>query len=123
MTRQYFFIKNNGRYERVNLSDILYIESNGNYLKIVTVEKTSLIHMGIQKMQDALPMNQFCRIHRSYIVALDRIQSFDQYMVYLPGHIIIPVGKEYKAAMGQQLWLIQKEQQEEEKSIKKMLSI
>lgn len=109
MTKQSFFIKNNGKYERVNLSEIIYVSSCGNYLKIVTEEKTIVIHMGISKMEELLPRDLFCRVHRSYLVAIDKIQAFDLYTVYLSDQINIPLGKEFKSSLEQQLWLIQKE--------------
>lgn len=71
-----FFIKKNGGYQKVYLQDILYFEANGDYIKVyVSNQNSYLIRTGLSKIEGLLPQSYFLRIHRSYIVQLQAIES------------------------------------------------
>ncbi|MFZ9388842.1 MAG: LytR/AlgR family response regulator transcription factor [Chitinophagaceae bacterium] len=92
----HFFIKQDGRYFRIAFRDIDLIEGCRNYVKIYTGDKSYIVLMTMKKMEQTLPISQFHRIHKSYIVALDSIQSFDKETVYLLNGREIPLGQQYK---------------------------
>jgi DNA-binding LytR/AlgR family response regulator len=90
------FIKSNKKNYQVKLSEIIYIEGLGDYIKIYT-EKTHLItNLSMKKMEELLPANEFYRIHKSHIVNLMKIISIEGNMVELPS-IKLTIGSNYRA--------------------------
>lgn len=83
---------------RINSSDILYIESLRNYLRIRTVEKELVPYGSISEMESRLDNNQFLRVHRSYIVNLAHMNAFTSNSVEI-GDKSIPIGRKYKAQL------------------------
>jgi DNA-binding LytR/AlgR family response regulator len=80
---------------KVLLDDILYVESLKDYIKIMRKdEKPLIVKQSITSMDDILPANRFARIHRSYIVAIDKVTAFTQQDVEIGG-IEIPIGRVY----------------------------
>lgn len=80
---------------KVMLDEILYIESLKDYVKIVTSEKTIITKQGISSLEDLLPRDAFVRIHRSYIVALKKIESYNHEMMVV-GKKELPISRMYK---------------------------
>jgi two-component system LytT family response regulator len=95
---QNFFIRSNGKYIRINTADILFIKSRKNYVSIVTTTKTYLVLMSLQQLEKELPATHFCRVHRSYIISVNYISSFDHKNVYL-SDTMIPIDPVYKNAL------------------------
>ena len=85
------------QYKKVKLlfSEILYIESQMEYIKIVTTKRGYLVKMTTKEIEDILPAHLFKRIHRSFIVSLSRIDSYTADMVDING-ISIPIGRSYR---------------------------
>jgi DNA-binding LytR/AlgR family response regulator len=79
----YFFIRIDKKYIRINYTDLLYVESVGNYVKIFTETGTYLTPLTIKELEKTLPIDCFCRINRGTIVAISRIISFDRDCVLL----------------------------------------
>ena len=77
------------------LQSILYIEAFDNYIKIVTPDKTYMPVMTMKKMQILLPENEFIRVHKSYIVAVSKIKSFNSEQV-ITIRKKIPIGRSYR---------------------------
>jgi DNA-binding LytR/AlgR family response regulator len=99
------FIKADSRLVRINLKDILYIEALGNYMKIYTGEGRFTILSTMKEIAEKLSGNEFVRVHRSYIVRLDKIESIeDQYIKMGAKHISI--GKAYKEELTSRLNLL-----------------
>jgi DNA-binding LytR/AlgR family response regulator len=71
------------KYVKVFFHDIIFIRSRASYMQIVTEKKVYLVLNRIVILQRYLPKQLFCRIHRSYIVSLRRISSFDNHKVWL----------------------------------------
>lgn len=80
---------------KVLLSDILYIESMKDYVKVMTSNKTIITKQSISSLETMLPEKKFLRIHRSYIVSVDKIKSFTHELIEV-GAAEIPVGKLYR---------------------------
>jgi DNA-binding LytR/AlgR family response regulator len=78
MNATFFFIRANRKCERIELPQLIYVESCRGYLKLVTDSKTWFVHATMLNLEKVLPTGQFVRIHRSYIIALDRVLSFDK---------------------------------------------
>jgi DNA-binding LytR/AlgR family response regulator len=79
----YFFIRVGKKYVRVNYRDILYLESTGNYVKLVTDAGSFLTALTIKELEKILPFEMFCRVNRGTIVSIDRVTSFDREHVIL----------------------------------------
>ncbi|WP_428655500.1 LytR/AlgR family response regulator transcription factor [Runella sp.] len=88
------FVKNGYEQIRVMLDDILYLEAGGNYVVFVIKSQKIASRMTMNEAEALLPNDRFVRIHRSYIVAKDKIDRFDRYEVYINGQII-PIGANY----------------------------
>jgi two-component system LytT family response regulator len=83
----------------VDFSSILYIEARKNYTRLVLDEKpTFLVLVTLKQWERLLPRDLFCRIHRGYIVSIDKIVSFDNKYVYLQ-HEKITIGEQYRNAL------------------------
>jgi two-component system, LytTR family, response regulator len=80
---------------RILFSEIVYIESQREYVKIVSTRKEYISKMSTQEIEGLLPANLFKRIHRSFIIAVNKIESYTAEFVELNG-IFIPIGREYK---------------------------
>src|SRR6185312_2875970 len=61
---------------KISLDDILYVESLKDYIKVVTATKNIVTKQSISSLEELLPGNNFIRIHRSFIVAINKIESF-----------------------------------------------
>lgn len=84
---------------KVLFSEILYIESQREYVRIVTTKNEHLTKMGTHEIEQILPNDQFKRIHRSFIVSLAKIDSYTTDEVEVGG-ATIPVGRDYREVLG-----------------------
>lgn len=97
----YLFIKVEYQLVRIALSDILYLESLKDYVKVFlkNSDKAILTLSSLKALEDKLPAKRFMRVHRSYIVSLDKINSITRNALQI-GKINITVGDQYKDAFG-----------------------
>ncbi|MCW3119854.1 MAG: chemotaxis protein CheY [Chitinophagaceae bacterium] len=93
--KDYLFVSIQLKKVKILFSEILFIESQKEYIKIVTNDNAYLTKMGTHEIEQLLPGTFFKRIHRSFIVAIHKIRSFNSEMVEING-ISIPVGRGYK---------------------------
>ena len=98
-TEQYLFIKTDGKnkFEKVFLKDVIYFESLKNYVAIHLKDKQIITYSTLKHIDEYLPENDFIKIHRSYIVALQHIEKTDSVAVYLHNNNL-PIGDTYRAA-------------------------
>jgi DNA-binding LytR/AlgR family response regulator len=83
---------------KLRIGDILYLEAMKDYTRIFLPGKQYLVLMPLSVMQEKLPPQRFVRIHRSYIVNVDKVTGVKSNRVYLPDHEL-PLGKLYKHAL------------------------
>ena len=94
-TAQFFFLRANGAYQRINYADLLYCESlSGGYTRVVTKSETYVHNNTLMIVQRHLPDKSFCRIHAGFIVGLAYIKSFDRLRLTL---LDPPADGSYKA--------------------------
>jgi DNA-binding LytR/AlgR family response regulator len=84
---------------KVLLEDILFIESLKDYIKVVTTGKTIITKQSISSIEEMLPEKDFLRIHRSYIVALNKIESYTNELIEIAKHEF-PVSRMYRHEVG-----------------------
>lgn len=89
------FIKTEYRLQKVFYEDILYLEGGKDYVTIFTRTEKILSLAGLTKIQQNLPYPQFMRIHKSYVVALNKIDSIERQRIYI-GKVILPISDTYK---------------------------
>lgn len=95
----YFFIKNGHKYVRVEVADIAYIEALGTNVKIVTEKFNVVLAANMSSFSRQLQHKDLIRVHRSYILHLKKITSFEKgraFVVYKDGQKEIPIGKTYR---------------------------
>lgn len=80
---------------KILFSEIVYIESQQEYIKLVTTKKVYFSKVTTSEMENLLPAHLFKRIHRSYIVSVNKIDSYNSEMVEVSG-ISIPIGRSYR---------------------------
>ncbi|MCX2740083.1 LytR/AlgR family response regulator transcription factor [Pontibacter anaerobius] len=91
----FIYLKADKKMVKVMLSGILYIESLKDYIRVKTETKEIISYQKISFLEEKLPPEKFLRIHRSFIVALDKIQAFSASAVDI-GKTEIPIGRFYK---------------------------
>ncbi|MFA6924408.1 MAG: LytTR family DNA-binding domain-containing protein [Bacteroidales bacterium] len=91
----FIFVKTEYRFEKIQLSDILYIEGMSDYLRIVTPTKRIMTLLNFKKAEDILPQNKFIRVHKSFIVAIDKIENIERNRIKIADQLI-PISETYK---------------------------
>jgi len=91
----FIYLKADKKMVKVMLADILYIESLKDYIRVKTADREIISYQKISFLEEKLPTDKFLRIHRSFIVALDKIQAFSATAVDI-GKAEIPIGRFYK---------------------------
>jgi two-component system LytT family response regulator len=89
------FVKTEYRLERVDFNSILYIEGMKDYLRIVCNDKKLMTLQSFGQIENLLPSKRFCRVHKSYIVAIDKIESIERAIIKI-GDKRIPVSDSYR---------------------------
>ncbi|GEO02795.1 DNA-binding response regulator [Adhaeribacter aerolatus] len=92
--KDYLFLKTGYEQVKVHYDEILYMEAAGNYITFVLENKKLLSRMTINELSDQLPPEKFTRVHRSYIVANDKIEKIERHQVQVKGNFV-PVGASY----------------------------
>ena len=97
-----FFLKGDKKHHHVNTQDILFIEAYGNYSKIYLKDEVILSHEKISNLESLLSQENFLRIHKSFIVAIDKIKLIQGNQVFLQDQKI-PIGQTYRSRVNQLL--------------------
>jgi DNA-binding LytR/AlgR family response regulator len=91
----FIYIKADKKMVRLMLRDILYIESLKDYVRVKTTDKEIISYQRISYLEEKLPEDVFVRVHRSFIVAIDKIEAFSSHSVEIQKKEI-PIGRNYK---------------------------
>lgn len=92
---EYLFIKENKVIRKLPIDDIYLLESRGDYVKIHVAEKYHVVHATLKLFEDRLPASRFMRVHRSYIVAIDKIDYIEESILYLNNNPV-PLSESYR---------------------------
>ncbi|MDX5420126.1 MAG: LytTR family DNA-binding domain-containing protein [Hymenobacteraceae bacterium] len=92
--KDYLFLKTGYEQVKVLYSEILYLEAAGNYVTFVLADKKLLTRMTISEASELLPTDRFIRVHRSYIVAKDKVDKIERHQVSIKDNEV-PVGASY----------------------------
>ena len=91
----FILLRSDKKIFKINFDDILYLESTGDYIKVYCTDKKILIHETFKNLVTQLPVNQFIRIHKSYIVSVTKIRLIEGNQVDVAGQKI-PIGLVFK---------------------------
>ena len=106
--KTFFFIRYAGQFHKVSFPDILFVEACKNYCRIVTHNRIYMILITLKKVEDLLPANDFCRVHRSYLISIDKLIAFDHERAELPGYTI-PIGDQFRHVLSRRVVILQRE--------------
>ena len=95
--KDYIFVKTEHRLEKINLTDILFIEGMRDYRCINLPEKRIMTLQTFGELERELPSTQFCRVHKSFIIALAKIESVERDRIKIKNELI-PISETYKPA-------------------------
>ena len=101
-TERFLYFRADRKMNKVLLNDILFIESLKDYVKIVTLKGQLITKQSISSVEEMLPEDDFIRIHRSFIIALGKIDSYTNTDIYV-GKAELPIGPLYKHEIGKRL--------------------
>jgi DNA-binding LytR/AlgR family response regulator len=94
-TDAYIFIKTEGKIFKIQHSDLLFAEAQGNYIKITTTQNVIVPNMTFSKFEEMLPKSIFLRVHRSYIINKSKISHVEGNRIFI-NNIEIPIGSNFK---------------------------
>ena len=97
-TKDFIFLNVQKKKVKILFSEILYIESQREYIKIVSSGKEFILKMSTHEIEALLPASNFKRIHRSFIISVTKIESYTSETVEIGG-VSIPIGRGYKDVM------------------------
>jgi DNA-binding LytR/AlgR family response regulator len=93
----FIFVKTENRLEKIMISDILYIEGMRDYLRIHTANKKIMTLQGFNELEQLIPSHLVCRVHKSYMVAVNKIESIERSRIKIADQLI-PISDTYKEA-------------------------
>lgn len=101
---EFIFLKTEYKLEKVNFDEILYVESRGDYIYVITPRIKILTLMSLKSISEKLPDEKFIRVHKSYIVAVSKIDAIEHGRIHIKD-VVIPIGDMYREKVWQRLAL------------------
>ncbi len=101
-SKDYMFVRADRKMVKINFCDILYIESLGDYVKVFTQDSITITRETISSFDEKLPKEQFLRVHRSFIIALNKIDSYTNEYIEIQKKAI-SISRSYKDTVLQKL--------------------
>ncbi len=103
--KDYIFVRSQSVLTKIKIADINYIQALGDYVNIFTKSRRFTVHITLRGMEEKLPTDKFYRLHRSYLVALDQVDTVEEGTAYVEKHPL-PIGEQYKKTLLRKLNLI-----------------
>jgi two-component system, LytTR family, response regulator len=100
--KEFVFIRDNGILKRLLIDEICFMEAMGDYVKVFTHQKFHAVHTTLKNVEEKLPVSKFLRVHRSYIVALSKIDKIEEGVIII-GNKTIPVADAYRSTLNKRL--------------------
>ncbi len=99
------FIKADGKFTRLSFKEILYIESMGDYVKYFTSVKNYLTHCTLKSVEEKIKNQPFMKVHRSYIVNLQKIKDIQDHSLVIDGKVI-PISKSFRSEVMERINIV-----------------
>ncbi len=97
---EFIFVKTENRLEKITLKNIIYIEGMRDYRRIHTTTKKIMTLQNFKELEKIIPANLVCRVHKSYMVALNKIESIERNRIRIDDQLI-PISETYKSSFFQ----------------------
>lgn len=94
----YFFVKSNGKYEKILFSELLFVEAADNYVLLYTSGKKFMVYDTLKSIESILPLGEFMKVHKSFIVALKKVSTVDGNTLRI-AEAEIPISRNLKDAV------------------------
>jgi two-component system LytT family response regulator len=94
----WFFIKSDNKLQKLMYDEVIYMEGSSNYVILYTTSKKYLTYLSLNILEDKMPSSKFIRIHKSYIIAINKIDSLKNNDINIQGHSL-PLSKSYKGEL------------------------
>lgn len=94
----YLMVKADKKMFRVELDQLQYVEAMGDYIRLVTADKKLTVYDRLSSFMEKLPKERFCQIHKSYVIALEKIEYLEGNSVRI-GETSLPVSKSFRSAL------------------------
>lgn len=101
----FIFIRDSNTVRRLELKDILYLEAQGDYVKIYLQGQSYNIHSTLKSVEDKLPANIFLRVHRSFIINVSKIDTLEGGTLII-NQSLVPVSDAYRAALNKRMQIL-----------------
>lgn len=89
------FVKSGSKIHQLNLKNLLYMKKDSHYVEFHTTQGNILSRMNMEELLNSLPSDRCVRIHKSYVIVLDKIETIERHDVYIAGRAI-PIGRSYR---------------------------
>lgn len=103
--QDFVFVKDNGVLKKINVEDMLYLEAMGDYVKVYTGQRFHVLHATLKSIEEKLPPAKFVRVHRSYIVSLNKIDFIQDGAIAI-GKASVPIADTYRPVLNKRLNLL-----------------
>lgn len=104
----YLFVKDGYDLVRIVLDDLLYIQSDGNYLTFREKTRKTLTRMTMKEAMESLPKNKFMRVHKSYLVNLNHVLKVERHQINVTDDTFVPIAASYHGDLMEALKLLWK---------------
>lgn len=104
----YLFVKDGYDLVRISIGELLFVESEGNYLTFKEAEKKTLTRMTMTEAIEMLPKSDFFRVHKSYIINLNHVKKIERHQVWV-GKEVVPIAANYRDDLMEilkKIWMI-----------------
>ncbi|HMC84799.1 MAG TPA: LytTR family DNA-binding domain-containing protein [Chitinophagaceae bacterium] len=99
---EFIFIRDSNIVRKLKLEDILFAEAMGDYVKLFTAQKFYAVHTTLKAVEERLPASSFLRVHRSYIIAISKIDTIQEGAIIINSKPI-PVADAYRSALNKRM--------------------
>ncbi|HOY04555.1 MAG TPA: LytTR family DNA-binding domain-containing protein [Saprospiraceae bacterium] len=93
----FLFARVNNQLVRIDFSNILYVQALGDYVSLITLVKKYTVHMTLKSLEERLPPARFARVHRSSIVAIDKVASLEENSIVMTNKDVIPLSESFRS--------------------------
>ena len=108
MDLSYLFVKEGYDLVRIVVDDLLYVQSDGNYLTFKEKTRKTLTRMTMTEAIESLPKNKFIRVHKSYLVNLNHVQKIEKHQISVIDNVFVPIAASYHSELMEALKLLWK---------------
>ncbi|WP_113651859.1 LytR/AlgR family response regulator transcription factor [Pedobacter namyangjuensis] len=103
--QEFIFIRDSNTVKRVRLADILFLEAQGDYVKVVAEGNVYQIHSSLKSVEDKVPKSIFLRVHRSFIINLSKVDTVEGNTLIIDKKFV-PVSDAYKATLNKRMRIL-----------------